>query len=165
MDPKKNDGDETIASKKKTDSSNQTHPQDSRSRNISTSGTQRSSERGTSEPVHSDHNWTNLFFGQLPLQTETTTFILINCLDIFLTNILLRKGAIEANPIADYFMQRWGFYGAIAFKLAIVAVVAVIAQIVAIKKLETARALLILGTLIVGAVVAYSISLYFKHFA
>lgn len=114
----------------------------------------------------SDHNWKNLFGGQLPLQTETTIFILINCLDIFLTYLLLAttKGAVEANPIADYFMQQWGFNGAIAFKLAIVAFVTVIAQIVAIKKPNTARFLLIGGSVLVGCVVIYSITLFIKHF-
>ena len=114
----------------------------------------------------SDHSWKNLFGGQLPLQTETTIFILINCLDIFLTYLLLAttKGAVEANPIADYFMQHWGFRGAIAFKLAVVAFVTVIAQIVAIKKLNTARFLLIGGTVLVGCVVVYSIALFIKHF-
>ena len=111
-----------------------------------------------------EHNWKNLFVGQLPLQTETTAFIFVNCLDIFLTYIVIRFGGMEANPIANYFTLRWGFYGAIGFKLAIVAIVTVIAQIVAIKKMESARFLLIAGTVMVGCVLVYSVFLFMKHF-
>ena len=104
--------------------------------------------------------WWQFFVGELPLQNETTTFILINCLDIFMTYLLLRRGAIEANPIANTFYQIWNFNGMIFFKLVIVAAVCVIAQIVAWKKLRTARYLLIFGSILVGAVVVYSIWLY-----
>lgn len=114
------------------------------------------------KPRHRTMN--DLFTGQLPLQSETTWFILANCLDIVMTNLLLRQGAIESNPIAAYFIHRWGFVGAIAFKLVVVASVCVIAQIVALKKLTTAKFLLYFGTTIVGAVVVYSVSLYIKHF-
>lgn len=118
------------------------------------------------EPSDPKPDWKNFFFGSLPLQSETTYFILANVLDIFMTNKLLQfQSAKEANPIADYFIQRWGFAGAIVFKLAIVAFVCIIAQIVAMKKLKMARALLIGGTILVGFVVAYSIWLYIKHFA
>ena len=35
-----------------------------------------------------NHGWKNLFTGQLPLQNQTTIFILVNCLDIFMTHRL-----------------------------------------------------------------------------
>ncbi|MFK7766800.1 MAG: DUF5658 family protein [Mariniblastus sp.] len=110
--------------------------------------------------------WKNFFFGKLPLQSETTYFILVNVLDIIMTQRLLQFGnAREANPIAAYVIEQWGFVGAIVLKLGIVAFVCVIAQIVAMKKLRTAQALLVGGTVIVGGVVVYSIWLYLKHFA
>lgn len=128
---------------------------------------ERTSQTIDSKKQVKEHNWKNLFLGQLPLQTETTTFILINCLDIFMTYALLQttSGAVEANPIADYFLQRWNIYGLIGFKLAIVAFVTVIAQIVAIKKPKTARCLLITGSVLVGCVVLYIIALFIKHLA
>ena len=43
---------------------------------------------------------------KLPLQDQTTFFILINSLDIFMTYVLISLGAIEANPVANYFLQR-----------------------------------------------------------
>lgn len=97
---------------------------------------------------------------KLPLQDETTLFILVNVLDIFMTYSLLRFGAIEANPIANYFLHRFGFNGMIFFKLAITAGVCVIAQIIATQSIAKAQTLLRLGTLLVGAVVMYSIYLF-----
>jgi hypothetical protein len=114
------------------------------------------------QSLHPEH-WWHLFSRQLPLQNETTVFILINVFDIFMTYILLRFGAIEANPIANYFFQLWNFPGMIAFKLVIVAFVCVIAQFVALKKPHSARFLLIVGTLLTGAVVVYSAFLFRSH--
>ncbi len=96
---------------------------------------------------------------QLPLQNETTYFILVNVLDIFLTYLLLVVGAVESNPIANFFLERWGFSGMIAYKMVMVAFVCVLAQIVARRNLPRARMLLWLGCLIVGAVVLYSVRL------
>ena len=52
----------------------------------------------------------------------------------------------------------------IFFKLTIVALVCVIAQFVAVKKIKTARILLIAGSIAVGLVVIYSWGLYLKNF-
>lgn len=109
-------------------------------------------------------HWWQLFNRSLPLQNETTYFILVNVLDIFMTYMLMRLGAIEANPIANYFFQLWNFNGMIAFKLVIVAIVCVIAQIVALKKIRAAWFLLTVGTIITGGVVIYSVLLYFRNF-
>lgn len=83
-------------------------------------------------------------------------FILINTLDIFMTYVLISLGAIEANPIANYFLENYNFNGLIFFKLVIVAVVCVIAQIIAATSVHKGKALLNFGSFIVGAVVAYS---------
>lgn len=114
------------------------------------------------EKVKSKHKsklWTFLT-GDLPLQSPTTFFILISCLDIFMTNILLRMGAIEANPFANYFYQKWGFNGMIAFKLILVAFICVIAQVIAVKKIQTGRNVLYLGSFVTGLVVIYSARLF-----
>ena len=97
---------------------------------------------------------------KLPLQDKTTVFILVNVLDIFMTYILLTFGAIEANPIANFFLHRFGFNGMIFFKLAITAGVCVIAQIIAVQSIAKAKGLLTLGTVLVGLVVAYSVYLF-----
>ncbi|MCG6158052.1 DUF5658 family protein [Rubinisphaera margarita] len=104
-----------------------------------------------------------LFRHQLPLESETTIFILVSALDIFMTWILLSgDGFRESNPIAKYFLDRWGRKGFVGFKFASVAVVCVIAQIVASKNLRLARLLLLFGTAVVGAVVVYSFVLWLR---
>lgn len=105
-----------------------------------------------------------MFTGELPLQSLTFYFILVNCLDIFWTHKLMQNGAIEANPIANYFFKLWNFNGMIAFKLVTVAMVCVIAQIIALKRIQTARVLLIFGSIAVGCVVVYSGWLFYTRF-
>jgi hypothetical protein len=102
--------------------------------------------------------------GRLPLQTETSFFILANVLDVFLTYMLLVNGAIEANPFANFVLERWGFHAMMIFKLLIVAVVCIIAQLIATRRIRTARFLLVFGTILVGLVVAYSMNLYWTHY-
>ena len=99
---------------------------------------------------------TLLFLRQLPLQSETSYFILINVLDIICTNALLRSHAIEANPLANYFLKHWGFPGMIAFKLGLVAGVCLVTQMIAVHHLKRAKQVLTIGCGIVGLVVAYS---------
>lgn len=108
--------------------------------------------------------WLDFLFGELPLQNPTVFFILANVLDIFCTYIMLRYDAIEANPFANFVLIQWGFWGMISFKLLIVAMVCIIAQVIALKKLNTARVLLWVGTLIVGAVVVYSMLMFSLNF-
>lgn len=93
---------------------------------------------------------------KLPLQNATTMFIFINTLDIFMTYVLISLGAIEANPIANYFFAKFNFNGLIFFKLVIVAGVCVIAQIIAASSIRKGKDLLNFGSLLVGSVVAYS---------
>lgn len=95
----------------------------------------------------------------LPLQNETTYFILANVLDIFMTFLLLNLGAVEANPIAAFIIDRWGFSGMIVFKLVLVAAVCVISQVVATRRLSYARGILWTGIVVVGIVVVYSLRL------
>lgn len=99
---------------------------------------------------------TSFMTRKLPLQDATTFFILINTLDIFMTYVLISLGAIEANPIANYFLEKYKFNGLIFFKLVIVAGVCVIAQIIAAKSVRKGRDLLNFGSFLVGGVVAYS---------
>lgn len=101
-------------------------------------------------------------FGQLPLQDETSHFILVNTLDIFVTYLVVSTGGIEANPIARWVMARWGFDGMLGFKMAIVAFVTVVAQVIARRNLVTAGRLLNAGTLVVALVVVYGLTLLGK---
>jgi len=113
--------------------------------------------------------WKRLLTGQLPLETETSVFILVNVLDFFVTYWLLAHNEVgfnfyESNPLARYFLDRWGVVkGLLGFKLAIVLFVCLIAQIVATRKPETARKLLVIGTVLVFGVVIYGVSLFVRH--
>ena len=112
-----------------------------------------------------------LFTSKLPLETETTRFILANALDLFMTFLLLyfsnrgwlQKNVFESNAIANYFLSRWGTKGLVFFKFGLVALVVVIAQIVARKRLDTARWLLNLGAIFVAGVVVYSLFIMLRY--
>jgi hypothetical protein len=112
-----------------------------------------------------------LLTGQLPLEHETTLFILVNVLDFFMTYWMLmhrtedgvRPLFAESNPVAAYFLYRWGpFRGMLIFKLVIVTVVCLVTQVIATRRLQTARWLLNLGTAAVSLVVVYSLTVYLK---
>ncbi len=104
-----------------------------------------------------------LFGKPLKLHNETSYFVFANFMDLVMTGILLRNDAMEVNPIADMIYQFFGFWGLVAFKVAIVLLVCMIAQWIAGRHMATARVLLIGGTLVVAAVVVYSmwLAIYF----
>lgn len=101
--------------------------------------------------------WGKVLTSELPLQNETSLFILINVLDIFMTYIVLRLGGQEANSIARYFFDNWNIKGMVIFKLAMVTLVCLISQFVAYYQPRTAKLLLNFGSAIVGLVVLYSV--------
>ena len=101
----------------------------------------------------------------LPLETETTRFILVSVLDIVMTYMVIRyshEGRTEikigeGNPLPAMFISRWGFPGMVAFKMVIVTFVAVLAQVIARFSIRKARFMLNFGTVIVSCVVLYSL--------
>ena len=106
---------------------------------------------------------------KLPLESETTIFILVNVLDFVMTWWMLLHREMgfgnfyESNPVARFFLDHWGVRGLLYFKMAVVAFVCVIAQIVATKREASGRFLLIVGTIVVSAVVIYSLRLFLQH--
>ena len=113
----------------------------------------------------------NWFTTQLPLETESTRFVLVNALDLFMTFLLLyfsnrgwmQKNVIESNPAALFFIRRFGTSGLVFFKFGVVVLVLLISQIIAKTRLATARWLLDLGSLVVGGVVVYSLLIMLRH--
>jgi hypothetical protein len=106
----------------------------------------------------------------LPLEPETALYILMSTADVFMTWYLLYNGGadertwfVESNPIPRYFLDSWGFDGLVYFKFALVAFVAFICQVIARTKIEVARRVLNLATLLVTGVVIYSIVLMVQH--
>lgn len=103
----------------------------------------------------------SFFLRSLPLEHETALYLLVSAFDVFMTYLLLRTDrAVEANPIARFFLHRWGIRGMIYFKFALVAFVCVLTQIIATRKESTARRVLWLATAVVSFVVVYSLVLY-----
>lgn len=109
------------------------------------------------------------FRRKLPLEHETALFILVNVFDFVTTYYMLMHrdsgnvSFFESNPVARYFLHHWGLRGLLWFKMAVVAFVCVIAQVVATRKVATARLLLVAGTIIVSVVVVYSWRLFLHH--
>ncbi len=114
-----------------------------------------------------------VFRDPLPLERETSAFIISNMADVLMTFLLLWYGSrgvtptqfYESNPIAAYFFVRWNMAGMVFFKFVIVAFVCVISQIIARQQVETARRLLNVATAITAAVVIYSLVLLVRNFA
>lgn len=103
----------------------------------------------------------------LKYETELSWFILVGALDVFMTYLILRSSAegrtrnvlIEGNPVARWILHQWGIQGMVYFKFGMIAFVCLIAEYVGQHRSELGRNLLKLGTLIVGAVVVYSLFL------
>ncbi len=108
---------------------------------------------------------------RLKLESEMSWFVLVSVLDIVMTFLALRFSAegqtqlpiVESNPVAHWFLSRWGIRGMALFKLAMTALVVVIAQVVGRTRPLVASGLLIGGTMVVGSVVVYTIRLLFLH--
>ncbi|WP_417847699.1 DUF5658 family protein [Thalassoglobus sp.] len=109
-------------------------------------------------------NLKRLLLRQLPLEAETSMFILVNMIDFFMTYWLLQADLVrESNPIANYFLAHWGpIKGMLYFKLGLVVVVCLIVQVVALKDLKKAAWVLNFGTVVVSGVVIYSLILYLR---
>lgn len=100
----------------------------------------------------------------LPLETETCIFILVNALDLFMTYILLKNGNfVESNGLANSILENFDYRGVVYFKFGVVAVVVTVAQIMATRRVNAARRLLNIGSLVVFGVVLYSAFLLFKY--
>ncbi len=101
----------------------------------------------------------------LPLEHETALFILVSFLDLIMTATLMFRSddIIESNPVAVFFLNRWGLRGLVYFKFGVVLFVCVLTQIIAARDLRKGRFVLMCGTLVVSFVVIYSLSLYVRH--
>lgn len=100
------------------------------------------------------------------LPQETLILCIASALDVMMTYRLLSRDDmrfIESNPVAQYFLYRWGMAGMAYFKAGMTVFVCVITQIVARKHVSLARQVLGLATVIIVTVVVYSVWLHFHH--
>jgi len=102
--------------------------------------------------------------GTAAVQQETLLFVLVSAMDVFMTYILLSQdGFFESNPVAHYFIAGWGTKGMVYFKFGMVAFVCVLSQIIARRRPQVARWLLIGATVVSAIVVVYSVKLLLVH--
>jgi hypothetical protein len=119
-----------------------------------------------SSPDHTRR--TSLLHGPFHYESETLIFVLLSAVDLFVTYFLLHQNLqnlefVEANPVARFFLYRWGLKGMVYFKFAMVAVVCVVTQIIARWRPRTARILLWFAIAVMFYVVVYSVRLYRAH--
>jgi hypothetical protein len=113
-------------------------------------------------------NRKGLWSGRIPLETETSWFVLTNLLDLVVTYRMIGYGNAagirfgESNPVAAYFLNHWGLKGLMGLKLVVVIFVCLVAQLAYRHKPELARFLLIVGTATVAAIVIYSVRMFFQ---
>lgn len=108
---------------------------------------------------------------RFPLETEASWFLLACALDVVMTFLLLHMSAsgnstvrfVESNPLARWVIHQWGLPGMIVFKTGLSGLVVGIALIVYPVRPVVARLLLIGGTIVVTAVVVYSVRMMLLH--
>jgi len=99
------------------------------------------------------------------LQWLILLFLLVNIADLVVTYWLLSYSPnfYESNPVANWFFKKWNIAGMTFFKFAVVAFVVVISEYVERKRPGAGKFVLIVGTLVTAAVVAYSIHLFMGY--
>src|SRR6476469_9610500 len=73
----------------------------------------------TANPSHGGSVWRTILRAPLPLQRESSLFLVVSVLDVMMTSILLsnsfgiegRINFYESNPIARFFLERWEVRG------------------------------------------------------
>jgi hypothetical protein len=68
-----------------------------------------------------------------------TWLVLVASLDILLTYVVLHLGGLEANPLAEKVVYRWGVPGMVIYKFCFIVIAIVIAEEVGRRKERTAR--------------------------
>lgn len=68
-------------------------------------------------------------------------FVFLSSLDILFTSIVLTLGGIEANPLVDWVLVRWGLVGIVAYKFTIVMFVVSMCEIVGRRRARAGRRL------------------------
>ena len=100
-------------------------------------------------------------FRALP-RRHVLLFVLLSAVDLLLTtSLLMRKGDCigEGNPVADGVLQRFGWQGFVAFKLACVLTVVTIVLAVSRARPRVARRLMTFGCLALLVVVGVGVRL------
>lgn len=95
-----------------------------------------------------------------------TLYSLLSIADLGLTYALIQQGngeVYESNPIAEAWLNSYGWTGLALFKLAIILIVAAVAAIVSRSRPRTGGHILTFACLAVALVVGYSLHLSFTE--
>lgn len=111
---------------------------------------------GARRPQRRPRSWWAFAFSEhLPLEHETCLFLLVNLADFVVTAWLIHAaGFREANRLAVWVLQHWGWRGLLAYKFGLVAAVCLLTQAIARRHAETSRRLLQGATVLFAAVLA-----------
>jgi Domain of unknown function (DUF5658) len=96
---------------------------------------------------------------------EVVVYALLSFADLILTTVLLRfggGGVYEGNPIARSWLEAFGWRGLIAFKLVSSSLVAFVSLVIYYYRPRLGTAIIALGCLVMGIVVAHSSNLLDK---
>lgn len=97
---------------------------------------------------------------------ECWFFLLASVFDAFMTWLLLNheSGSFrESNPLALFFLNRFGFAGMLVFKGLLVSLVVVNFVVISRRRADIGRRLMNFGTVVVNGVVLYSVFLLYRH--
>ena len=102
--------------------------------------------------------------GTLALEEESAVFILVNFADVVLTGLAFRFGAREFNIAANWVLHRFGLSGMVLYKFALVTFVILACQYIYPTHPKTARAVLLVGSVAYGLLVAAVTVALFTNF-
>ena len=96
------------------------------------------------------------------IQSLAVCLIAISMLDLLVTYVLLNSSAevYEANPVAQWFFQRWNILGMTLFKFSLVGVVIATSEIIERQRPGLGRLVLIFACVAAGAVVYQGMSIF-----
>lgn len=113
-----------------------------------------------SAPCRRPARWEAALFGRLPLEHETCLFLLLNLADFGLTAWLTDgRGFREANWLALWVLQGWGWGGLLLYKFGLVTAICLLAQAIARQRPESARRLLNSATALLALVLLAAVLL------
>ena len=91
----------------------------------------------------------------LTLAQEYLGFLLLNLFDLFLTGYIFRHSGQEANGVASWVLIHFKLRGFALFKFIMVVVIILICEMISMKSVKTAKALIVGACMLYVTVVIY----------
>lgn len=105
---------------------------------------------------------TALIRGEALLANESLLLVVLSACDLFMTYLLLWRGGqfYEANPLAQWFFQRWNIAGMTAFKFGLVFLIVIACETIERHRPRVGRAIVLLGCVAALVVTIHGVRLY-----